>query len=217
MSICADDAQPSTALQFPLYEHTRHLLATAVGLPERGSGPGTRAKAKPTDGIASRSRGIDAETEAARAAALRKMRLGPHASAADAPSHEGVAHYYLKAGLVSGSSAALAGSVAALVTTPLDVAKTRIMLHSTTKAASTSDYNPSTQGVLKLLARIAREEGAKALFRGGALRCAWTALGAGIYLGSYETGREWWRESGRQQAEAVVHEVEETVETLTQS
>lgn len=212
----ADRARRSTALQFPLYEHVRHRLAGAVGLPERGSGPGGRTQVKPTDGMATRAGSIDAETAAARADVLRKMR--PDALAQDERlQKEGVSHYYLKAGLVSGSSAALAGSVAALVTTPLDVAKTRIMLHSTTKASSASHYDPSTQGVLRLLVRIAREEGLKALFRGGSLRCAWTALGAGIYLGSYETGREWWRESGRQQAKAVVHEVEEKVDTLTQS
>ncbi len=38
---------------------------------------------------------------------------------------------------------------------------------------------------------ILRTEGVKGLFRGGALRGAWTALGSGLYLGVYESGRRY--------------------------
>lgn len=38
---------------------------------------------------------------------------------------------------------------------------------------------------------IWRTEGVKGLFRGGALRGAWTALGSGLYLGVYESRRRY--------------------------
>ena len=36
---------------------------------------------------------------------------------------------------------------------------------------------------------IVAERGVKGLWRGGALRAVWTFVGAGLYLGAYETGR----------------------------
>ena len=36
---------------------------------------------------------------------------------------------------------------------------------------------------------VFRAEGLRGLFRGGALRAVWTAVGSGLYLGVYETGR----------------------------
>ena len=36
---------------------------------------------------------------------------------------------------------------------------------------------------------VFRIEGVRGLFRGGALRGAWTALGSGLYLGIYESSR----------------------------
>ncbi|CAO1634985.1 unnamed protein product [Sympodiomycopsis kandeliae] len=92
-------------------------------------------------------------------------------------------------GLVASSSAALAGSIAALLSTPVDNAKTRIMIADNTTSA--------TQGTMQCMISIYRNEGFRALWRGGALRSAWTALGAGIYLGSYESGRLWWRSRNR--------------------
>ena len=35
------------------------------------------------------------------------------------------------------------------------------------------------------------ESGVKGLFRGGLLRAAWTALGSGLYLGVYESGKDY--------------------------
>ncbi|CEH19165.1 mitochondrial carrier protein [Ceraceosorus bombacis] len=125
--------------------------------------------------------------------------------------------YYLKAGLVSGASAAVAGSAAAWITTPIDVVKTRIMLSSespsTTSASKIS--TSSTQGIVRSVMTIAKEEGATALFKGGALRMAWTALGAGLYLGAYEAGREWWMDSAKWKVEGLAEEVEETIEQRT--
>ena len=114
-------------------------------------------------------------------------------------------------------SAALAGSVAAVITTPIDVVKTRIML----SAADSDQPRGETQqkavkaieaqgrdakaeiekaqqaarggraGGLAVGREIWRTEGVKGLFRGGALRGVWTALGSGLYLGVYESGRRY--------------------------
>lgn len=39
-----------------------------------------------------------------------------------------------------------------------------------------------------------RSEGMRGLFRGGALRSLWTAVGSGLYLGAYESGRRYLEE-----------------------
>lgn len=85
----------------------------------------------------------------------------------------------VRAGLTSAAAAAGAGGIAAGISTPLDVSKTRIMLGS---------YQG---GVWKTMAAIARQEGVAALMRGSGLRASWSALGAGVYLSTYETGRQW--------------------------
>ncbi|KAK0666452.1 putative S-adenosylmethionine mitochondrial carrier protein [Cercophora samala] len=90
----------------------------------------------------------------------------------------------IETGLVTGASAAASGSLAALITTPLDVVKTRIML-----GAGSS----STERARDIASRIVREEGVRGIFRGAILRGAWTALGSGLYLGSYEMAKIWLR------------------------
>ena len=118
---------------------------------------------------------------------------------------------------VTAISAGSAGSVAAVITTPIDVVKTRIML-----SASDSDQPRGEEqrrvvremesqgrdakaeiekaqqaarggraGGLAVGREIWRSEGMKGLFRGGALRGVWTALGSGLYLGVYESGRRY--------------------------
>ena len=71
-----------------------------------------------------------------------------------------------------------------MLTTPIDVVKTRIMLSAGSKPSASASASALTIGK-----EIFRSEGIKGLFRGGALRGVWTALGSGLYLGVYESGR----------------------------
>lgn len=66
---------------------------------------------------------------------------------------------------------------AGLVTTPLDVIKTRLMSQGTTKAYA---------NVFDCAAKIWQQEGPKALLRGWEPRVTWIALGGCIFFGSLE-------------------------------
>ena len=77
-------------------------------------------------------------------------------------------------GAVCGS---ISGAVAAAATTPLDLMKTRVML---------GGADGSALGVLSAMARVRREEGALALFRGLGPRVGWMTLGGYIFFGAYE-------------------------------
>jgi len=118
---------------------------------------------------------------------------------------------------VTAISAGFAGSIAAVITTPIDVVKTRIMLSAADSdqprgeeqkkiiqeiEAQGKDAKAEIEkaqqaarggraGGLAVGEEILRTEGVKGLFRGGALRGAWTALGSGLYLGVYESGRRY--------------------------
>jgi solute carrier family 25 S-adenosylmethionine transporter 26 len=113
--------------------------------------------------------------------------------------------------MITAISAGSAGSLAAVITTPVDVVKTRIMLSaagdSSEKTAMEEVEKSKKQGKsLKNLANttggtkksgfvvaqeVYKDSGMRGLFRGGTLRAAWTALGSGLYLGAYESGRVW--------------------------
>lgn len=68
----------------------------------------------------------------------------------------------------------LAGAVAAGVTTPLDVLKTRMML--------ARDKRP----MMVLAGEIVRESGVVAFFRGMGPRVLWISAGGAVFLGSYQ-------------------------------
>lgn len=68
----------------------------------------------------------------------------------------------------------LAGAVAAALTTPLDVLKTRVML------------SKERVSVGEVFGKMAREEGARAFFAGIAPRMTWISIGGAIFLGSYQ-------------------------------
>jgi solute carrier family 25 (mitochondrial S-adenosylmethionine transporter), member 26 len=111
-------------------------------------------------------------------------------------------------GLVTAGTAGSAGAVAAVVTTPVDVVKTRIML-AAVDGDGGSGAAKKTGGGERVVDALGREkrakqgrksgwavgkeiyaqQGVRGLFRGGALRGVWTMLGSGLYLGVYESGR----------------------------
>jgi solute carrier family 25 S-adenosylmethionine transporter 26 len=82
--------------------------------------------------------------------------------------------------IVRGACGSLAGSVAAFLTTPFDVAKTRIMLRQVRKDQE------GALAMISVLRSISQEEGRAGLFRGVGPRVFWISLGGGIFLGSYE-------------------------------
>ncbi|XP_067611229.1 mitochondrial S-adenosylmethionine carrier protein isoform X4 [Pseudorca crassidens] len=86
---------------------------------------------------------------------------------------------------------AFAGGFAAAVTTPLDVAKTRIML---AKAGS----SPASGNVLSALHGVWRTRGLSGLFAGVFPRMAAISLGGFIFLGAYDQTRSFLLELGRE-------------------
>lgn len=116
---------------------------------------------------------------------------------------------------ITAVAAGMAGSVAAVLTTPIDVVKTRIMLAAggddkqqkqqpANKGAEAERTRTRTKpGAWAVGRDIYYREGIKGLFSGGALRAGWTAIGLGLYLGAYEGGRFYLesRRRGRARAE----------------
>ena len=74
----------------------------------------------------------------------------------------------------SGVFGSMAGAVAAGVTTPLDVLKTRLMLAR------------ERERVGVLLVRILRESGPRVFFAGIGPRVLWISAGGAVFLGSYQ-------------------------------
>ncbi|KAI2826315.1 hypothetical protein CBS147343_6993 [Aspergillus niger] len=95
--------------------------------------------------------------------------------------------------LITGVSAAVAGTVSSVVTTPVDVVKTRMMLgagSSTTNGSGDGDEKKKGgASVWAVGKKVYREEGVRGLFKGGAIRSVWTAISFGVYLCVYEGGR----------------------------
>jgi solute carrier family 25 (mitochondrial S-adenosylmethionine transporter), member 26 len=108
----------------------------------------------------------------------------------------------LETGVITATSAGLAGSFAAFVTTPMDVVKTRMML----SAGRRNEHDDSRQGAqgrrlenrdnhswrgLAVAREVVSERGIAGLFRGAVLRSVWTTVGSGLYLGMYEVAKAW--------------------------
>ncbi|MCL4123729.1 UNVERIFIED_CONTAM: hypothetical protein GTU68_057885, partial [Idotea baltica] len=79
----------------------------------------------------------------------------------------------------SAVAGSVSGGLAAALTTPLDVAKTRIMLAKEGSAAA--------QGrILAVLRDVFRSAGVKGIYSGVLPRTMWMSLGGGVYFGVYE-------------------------------
>ncbi|XP_065829014.1 mitochondrial S-adenosylmethionine carrier protein-like [Oscarella lobularis] len=83
-------------------------------------------------------------------------------------------------GAVCGS---IAGGFSAAVTTPLDFAKTRIML------ADKSSFE-ARSSIVAVILKVGRSEGVKKLFSGIVPRVTWISIGGFIYFGVYEAVRK---------------------------
>ncbi|EIN12969.1 mitochondrial carrier protein [Punctularia strigosozonata HHB-11173 SS5] len=115
--------------------------------------------------------------------------------------HGARTHTIAESAVITAISAGIAGGIAATITTPIDVIKTRIML-----AAGESEAKPNN-GVVDALGHqpkarsqysgwaigrdILAEEGVRGLWRGGTLRTVWSTLGSALYLAVYDSGRVW--------------------------
>lgn len=76
----------------------------------------------------------------------------------------------------------VSGGIAAAITTPLDVAKTRIMLAQ----AGTAEAKLSSIGAMR---QVAQEGGVKGLFAGVTPRVTWITIGGMVFFGVYEQAR----------------------------
>jgi solute carrier family 25 S-adenosylmethionine transporter 26 len=75
----------------------------------------------------------------------------------------------------------VAGSIAGAATCPLEVAKTRIFIDTSSSAAERKYV-----GTWNTLSTVAKEEGAAALFKGIEPRVFWITLGGFVFFGAYE-------------------------------
>ncbi|KAL8808458.1 MAG: hypothetical protein Q9182_000008 [Xanthomendoza sp. 2 TL-2023] len=103
---------------------------------------------------------------------------------------------------------ATSGAVAAIVTTPFDVGKTRQQVtddhHNKQKARTAADkaspLRPEERSMPRFLYHIWKEEGAPGLFRGWAARCLKVAPACAIMISSYEVGKKMARKMNERKA-----------------
>lgn len=92
-------------------------------------------------------------------------------------------NYGREDGLVTAGESAVfgsvAGGVAAGLTTPLDVLKTRVML-------ARREAGGQREGIAQLMRGIYRTDGLRGFFRGLGPRVMWIGIGGAVFLGSYQ-------------------------------
>jgi solute carrier family 25 protein 39/40 len=87
---------------------------------------------------------------------------------------------------------ASSGAIAAFVTTPFDVGKTRQQTIKLAKATGSAQVAklPEEQQMIKFLWSIFKEQGTSGLFKGWAARCLKIAPACAIMISSYELGKK---------------------------
>ncbi|KAL8675641.1 MAG: hypothetical protein Q9186_007688 [Xanthomendoza sp. 1 TL-2023] len=98
---------------------------------------------------------------------------------------------------------ATSGAVAAIVTTPFDVGKTRQQVtddHQKKAPAAKGHLRPEERSMPRFLYHIWKEEGAPGLFRGWAARCLKVAPACAIMISSYEIGKKMARNMNERKA-----------------
>lgn len=94
------------------------------------------------------------------------------------------------------AAGALSGGIAAVVTTPFDVGKTRQQVYrhagdSSSQGSQGKDLDPKMRSMPRILATIYREEGIRGLFRGCMPRLLKVAPACAIMISTYELGKKW--------------------------
>lgn len=104
------------------------------------------------------------------------------------------------------------GSVAAFITTPFDVGKTRQQVYhhagddapsviAAKEAAKIGKHIPEELSMPRFLHHIYKEEGMAGLFKGWAARCMKVAPACAIMISSYELGKKWAKAQNEKKAE----------------
>jgi len=104
--------------------------------------------------------------------------LGSRGNAAVGDSDRAVGWHFFSTGI--------SGMIAAMVTQPLDVVKTRLQTQSVAGASDTAEVRVRYSGLLSTAVLIHREEGFRGLFRGTVPRLAFAAPSAAMCWGTYE-------------------------------
>lgn len=79
----------------------------------------------------------------------------------------------------------VAGGCTGFLTTPLDLAKTRLMTQASTGAAVAKQYS----GITDVLMQVVRKEGVPGLFKGSLARTAWLVPFTALYFGVHEASK----------------------------
>lgn len=84
----------------------------------------------------------------------------------------------------------VAGGMTGLLTSPLDLAKTRLMTQAGAGTGAARQY----AGVADVLVKVAREEGISGLFKGCSARVVWLVPFTAVYFGVHEAAKRTLRE-----------------------